>query len=314
MDKKNKKIIIDENFKKNQLVEILLNLDAHSSFLYLPDLNKNIKKQKAALQSGIKQKAPININVKPEKIVPAELKQNKQALLKQAEPSLDKKIAGAKPTNRRVVPKAEQLEPSQIAKQINNKTYSDQDIAAAKSINALRMSISGCDRCPLHKERNRLVFGNFPVGADILIIGEAPGKDEDLQGDPFVGRAGKLLQQMVGYLGHSFLSLAVTNIVKCRPPENRVPYPLEVQACSNLLNKQIELVNPKLILVVGAVAMNQLLPEETNITKARQKMHSVNGHAAIAVYHPSYLLRNRNSMNLALADFKFIKEYLIKIS
>jgi DNA polymerase len=158
----------------------------------------------------------------------------------------------------------------------------------------LESRVAGCTRCVLHETRTRTVFGTGNPTADWLIIGEAPGADEDRQGEPFVGRAGQLLTAMLQAIGYSREEVYITNILKCRPPGNRDPLPVEVACCHDYLERQIELVGPRLILVVGRIAAHNLLQTDLPIGRLRGRVHRYGkaGIPLVVTYHPAYLLRS----------------------
>jgi len=149
-----------------------------------------------------------------------------------------------------------------------------------------------CTRCKLHKARNSIVFGDGSPNAKLVFIGEGPGADEDAQGLPFVGRAGKLLTQMIEAMGLQRKDVYICNVVKCRPPENRTPEPDEVAACSPYLLRQVDVINPKVIVCLGAVAAKTLLNTTRGITSFRGEWLEWRGRKLMATYHPAYLLRN----------------------
>lgn len=156
----------------------------------------------------------------------------------------------------------------------------------------LKAAVSGCTRCPLHESRTQTVFGVGSPNADWMIIGEAPGAEEDRRGEPFVGRAGKLLDEMLRAIGASRDSVFIANVLKCRPPNNRDPKPDESTACRSHLERQIELVQPKIILAVGRVAAHLLLDTDEPVGRMRGKVHQLGDTPLIVTYHPAYLLRS----------------------
>lgn len=159
---------------------------------------------------------------------------------------------------------------------------------------ALRERVAGCTRCALHTARTRTVFGTGNQSADWLVIGEAPGAEEDRQGEPFVGRAGQLLTEMLRAAGFERDAVYITNILKCRPPNNRDPQPDEVASCHDYLERQIDLIEPRLILAVGRIAAHNLLQTDTPVGRLRGRVHHY-GTARIPLvvtYHPAYLLRS----------------------
>ncbi len=159
---------------------------------------------------------------------------------------------------------------------------------------ALQARVTDCTLCDLHVSRTRTVFGTGNRSADWLVIGEAPGRDEDLQGEPFVGRAGQLLTAMLRAIGLERGQVFIANILKCRPPDNRDPHPDEVSCCEPYLMRQIELVQPGIILAVGRIAAQNLLQTDTPIGKLRGQVHRfrATGIPLVATYHPAYLLRS----------------------
>ncbi len=159
---------------------------------------------------------------------------------------------------------------------------------------ALEARVSECRLCDLHTSRTQTVFGVGNHNADWLVIGEAPGHDEDQQGEPFVGRAGQLLNAMLQAVGLQRDQVYIANILKCRPPNNRDPKPEEVACCEPYLLRQIELIQPRLILAVGRIAAQNLLNTQTPIGKLRGEVHQFRdtGIQLIATYHPAYLLRS----------------------
>jgi uracil-DNA glycosylase len=160
------------------------------------------------------------------------------------------------------------------------------------SLLKIREDLGECTRCKLHKTRHKIVFGDGSEKAQLVFIGEGPGADEDAQGLPFVGRAGKLLTQMIEAMGLHRKDVYICNVVKCRPPENRTPEPDEVQTCSPYLLRQIDAINPKVIVCLGAVAAKTLLETTRGISHFRGEWQEWRGRKLMATYHPAYLLRN----------------------
>ncbi len=158
---------------------------------------------------------------------------------------------------------------------------------------ALQKTVKACELCKLHKTRTQTVFGTGHHEADWMIVGEAPGAEEDRQGLPFVGRAGQLLNNMLSAIGLQREQVYICNILKCRPPNNRDPKPEESALCRAYLQRQITLVNPRLILVVGRIAAHNLLQTDTPLGRLRGKLHYLPGSdlPVIVTYHPAYLLR-----------------------
>jgi uracil-DNA glycosylase len=160
------------------------------------------------------------------------------------------------------------------------------------TLQTIREDIGDCIRCKLHKGRTKIVFGDGHPHAKLLFIGEGPGRDEDLQGLPFVGRAGKLLTQMIEAMGLRRSDVYICNVVKCRPPENRAPEKDEVAACSPFLFRQIDLVAPKVIVCLGSIAAQTILETTRGISQFRGQWLEFRGRKLMATYHPAYLLRN----------------------
>ena len=158
--------------------------------------------------------------------------------------------------------------------------------------NALRATVAVCTRCSLHQTRTQTVFGVGDPNADWMFIGEAPGAEEDRRGEPFVGRSGQLLDQMLAAIGQSRQSVFIANIIKCRPPNNRDPKPEEASACRAYLERQIEIVNPRIIIAVGKIAAQNLLGTDSPVGRMRGKRHSFGNVPLVVTYHPAYLLRS----------------------
>ena len=174
-------------------------------------------------------------------------------------------------------------------------------------IELLKEEILKCKKCELAKSRHHVIFGEGNTNGGIFIIGEAPGRDEDLQGRPFVGKSGQLLDKILTACGftrdeHVFIS----NIVKCRPPENRVPTPNEAAVCMPWLLQQIELVNPKIMILLGATALKYMAGNERKITRERGNWLNWQGRLAMPVYHPAALLRDPALKRDTWTDFKKI--------
>jgi uracil-DNA glycosylase len=172
----------------------------------------------------------------------------------------------------------------------------------------LKQLVSGCTQCGLHKSRTQTVFGVGDENAEWMLIGEAPGAEEDRLGDPFVGQAGKLLDNMLAALDlDRARKVYIANVLKCRPPGNRNPEPGEVAKCSPHLLRQIELVKPKLILAMGRFAAQTLLATDASIASLRGKVHRYAGVPLIVTYHPAYLLRNLPDKAKAWEDLLFAR-------
>jgi len=170
----------------------------------------------------------------------------------------------------------------------------------------LKSCVANCTACVLHVKRNKTVFGVGDENADWLFVGEGPGADEDAQGEPFVGQAGRLLDNMLAAIAlKREANVYIANIVKCRPPGNRNPQPEEAQACSAYLQRQIELIRPKLIIALGKVAAVNLLGRDASIASLRGQVHAYRGIPLIVTYHPAYLLRTLNDKAKAWEDLCF---------
>ncbi len=160
------------------------------------------------------------------------------------------------------------------------------------SLLKIRNDLGECTRCKLHKTRNKIVFGDGSEKADLVFVGEGPGRDEDAQGLPFVGRAGKLLTQMIEAMGLQRKEVYIANVVKCRPPENRLPEPDEIKTCSPFLMRQLDAIAPKVIVCLGACSAQTLLQTTRGISHFRGQWMEFRGTKLMATYHPAYLLRN----------------------
>ncbi len=170
----------------------------------------------------------------------------------------------------------------------------------------LKQEVSVCEKCELHETRTQTVFGIGHPEADWLIIGEAPGADEDRQGEPFVGRAGQLLNSMLLAMGLQREQVFIANILKCRPPNNRDPKPEEVLACESYLRQQIDLIKPKIVLAVGRIAAQNLLKVDTPIGKMRGNKYQYPDSElpVVVTYHPAYLLRSPREKRKVWEDLK----------
>jgi len=185
------------------------------------------------------------------------------------------------------------------------------NLSLPNTLESLQKQAENCHLCELSKSRQKVVFGEGDPHADLLFIGEAPGATEDSSGKPFVGRSGDLLTKMIEnvlYISRS--DVYITNIVKCRPPNNQVPTPSQAHTCQPYLLKQIELIKPKLIVTLGATAYHFLTGDETEISKVRGTIHKQNGYTLIPTYHPSYLLRNPSAKKEVFEDLLKVKELM----
>jgi DNA polymerase len=174
---------------------------------------------------------------------------------------------------------------------------------------AVAAEVAGCTRCELHQCRTNTVFGVGDRAADWLVVGEAPGAEEDRQGEPFVGRAGQLLNAMLQGIGLSRDEVYIANVLKCRPPNNRDPAASEVAQCLPYLERQIALLKPRIMLAVGRIAAQNLLATDTPIGKLRGRVHAfgVQKIPLVVTYHPAYLLRSPTEKRKAWEDLKFAR-------
>lgn len=179
-----------------------------------------------------------------------------------------------------------------------------------KRLAELEAKAKECVRCPLHKSRKNVVYGVGPVDVDILIVGEGPGADEDAQGEPFVGKAGKLLDKMLAAMGYDRGQVYIANIVKCRPPENRTPDVDEMDACIPHLHEQIDLVRPKVIIAMGSTAVRGLLGV-SGVTRIRGRWKLYDAEIPVMpTFHPAYLLRNEGAKRDVWNDLKAVLKHL----
>jgi uracil-DNA glycosylase family 4 len=185
---------------------------------------------------------------------------------------------------------------------------SQQDTKPALTLDAIRQEMGACTRCRLHEGRKSVVFGEGDAHAMLVFVGEAPGRDEDLQGRPFVGRAGELLTRIIEAIDLTREEVYIANIVKCRPPENRNPQPDEIQVCLPFLHKQLETIKPKIICALGTFAAQTLLETEERISILRGQFHNYHGALLMPTYHPAFLLRNPESKRAVWEDMKKIRE------
>ena len=174
----------------------------------------------------------------------------------------------------------------------------------AQALANIRQDIGDCTRCALSAGRNKIVFGDGAPNARLLFVGEGPGADEDAQGVPFVGRAGQLLNNMINAMGLSREQVYIANIVKCRPPGNRVPEPEEAHTCTQFLFRQIDVVRPEVIVALGATAATYLLGAKSPLNGLRGHVHSFRGARLIVTYHPAYLLRDPRQKGEAWKDLQ----------
>jgi DNA polymerase len=181
----------------------------------------------------------------------------------------------------------------------------------AQSLAELRSEIGDCQRCKLCRARTNIVFGIGNPKADLMFVGEGPGRDEDLQAEPFVGRAGKLLTEIITKgMKLQREDVYIANVVKCRPPENRNPEPDEIKACRPFLERQIELIQPKVLVALGTFAAQTMLNVRTPISRLRGQWYDYNGIKLMPTLHPAYLLRNPEDKRLVWNDIKLVMQEL----
>jgi uracil-DNA glycosylase len=178
------------------------------------------------------------------------------------------------------------------------------------SLERIRQDLGECTRCKLHKARTNIVFGTGNRKAELVFVGEGPGHDEDVQGEPFVGRAGRLLTQMIEAMGLERQDVYICNVVKCRPPENRLPEKDEITTCSPFLVRQLAAIQPKVICCLGACAAQTLLETNQGISRFRGEWFDYRGAKLMATYHPAYLLRNPNAKGEVWKDLQKIMSAL----
>jgi DNA polymerase len=178
------------------------------------------------------------------------------------------------------------------------------------TLERIREDLGECTRCRLHLQRNKIVFGAGNPRAELVFVGEGPGHDEDVQGLPFVGRAGKLLTQMIEAMGLTREQVYICNVVKCRPPENRKPEDDEVATCSPYLYRQLDVIAPKAIVCLGATAAQALLKTKDSISRFRGNWLDYRGTKLMVTYHPAYLLRNPNAKGEVWKDLQKVMAHL----
>ena len=194
---------------------------------------------------------------------------------------------------------------------LDNKSQKQTLKAEYESLEAFESEINSCQKCSLGGSRKSFVFGVGDPNAELLLIGEAPGEEEDKLGQPFVGRAGKLLDKILAAIGRSRQKgVYICNVLKCRPPDNRDPLPTEIEECEPYLQEQIKLINPKIIVALGRVAGKTLLKQDLPLNKMRGKRHSYFNTELIVTYHPAALLRNESFKRPTWEDFKLVRSIL----
>ena len=178
------------------------------------------------------------------------------------------------------------------------------------SLEELRDFIGDCQRCPLAASRTMLVYGVGRPDADVMFIGEGPGRNEDLKGEPFVGAAGKLLDELLASIGLHREDVYIANIVKCRPPNNRDPEPIEIETCTPFLREQIRLIDPTVIVTLGKFATQYILSTDIGITRLRGRRHEADGRTVLPIFHPAAALYDQTKRDVLFDDFKRLEALL----
>jgi uracil-DNA glycosylase len=187
------------------------------------------------------------------------------------------------------------------------------DLPLDASLDTIRAELGDCQRCKLHLRRTNIVFGEGNPAADLMFVGEGPGADEDASGQPFVGRAGKLLDKIIEAIGLKRGEVYIANVVKCRPPDNRTPERDEVETCQPFLFRQIKVIHPKVVVVLGAPALQCLFGAGQSITRSRGEWRDWNGIKVMATFHPAYLLRSPDKKKETWEDMKRVRDYLLSL-
>jgi uracil-DNA glycosylase family 4 len=200
--------------------------------------------------------------------------------------------------------------PSVVSPESAPSLFEVSDRIEGDTFQLIHETIGDCTRCKLHKGRTNIVFGVGSVKAQLVFVGEGPGRDEDIKGEPFVGRAGKLLTQMIEAMGLRREDVYICNVVKCRPPENRLPEKDEITTCSPFLFRQIDVIRPKVICCLGSCASQTLLQTTQGISRFRGEWFDFRGSKLIATYHPAYLLRNPNAKGEVWKDLQKVMAVL----
>ena len=200
----------------------------------------------------------------------------------------------------------------ELEKQSGQSEYIFSSHKKPNGIQSFREEVSRCAKCGLSKTRHNVVFGEGNENAELMFVGEAPGYDEDMQGKPFVGKAGMLLTKIIEAMGLKREDVYICNILKCRPQENRNPLPEEISQCIEYLYKQIDHIKPKVICGLGKFASQTLLSSEVSITRLRGNWQEARGIKMMPTFHPAYLLRNPSGKKLVWEDMKKIMEELAK--
>lgn len=199
-----------------------------------------------------------------------------------------------------------------LTKPIGIQAFMSEKEKKIELLEKLRHEMLTCHKCPLSKTRTNLVFGVGNPMADLMFVGEAPGRDEDLQGEPFVGRAGQLLTKIIEAIDMNRSDVYIANVLKCRPPGNRNPLPEEIIVCMPYLIKQIEIIQPKVLCALGAFAAQTVLNTKAPVGTLRGRFHNYKGIPMMVTFHPAYLLRNPNDKAKVWDDMKKVRDFLKK--
>jgi DNA polymerase len=245
---------------------------------------------------------------------PSEPESERHELLAEAATEANRQLRWMRDAGEQAVPTirlgAEKRSPEPPARGSGPIVASATKPTATTALAQLREEIGDCQRCKLHRGRTNLVFGVGNPNAELLFVGEGPGADEDLQGEPFVGRAGQLLDRMITAMGFTRSEVYICNIVKCRPPGNRNPESDEIATCVPFLHKQIAAVDPQVIVGLGKVAVQTLLDDPSPISRLRGHWREAFGKPLMPTFHPAYLLRSPNEKAKAWEDLKAVVKKL----
>lgn len=200
--------------------------------------------------------------------------------------------------------------PRHLSTSMPNNATIKEDESSAGRLQVIREDLGECDRCELHTTRTKLVYGVGNPDADLMFVGEAPGRDEDRQGIPFVGRAGQLLTKIIESIDLCREDVYIANVIKCRPPENRNPTPDEVQTCEPFLFAQVDAIEPRVIVALGSFATRTLLRTEETISKLRGQIFTYRGAQLIPTFHPAFLLRSPDHKREVWQDMKKVRAIL----
>ena len=222
-------------------------------------------------------------------------------------------IIAKKPINRLKKNKDSSIKDNVNTSKLDSNEQVSEKLSNCKNLDEIKVFIENFDGCPLKYTAKNLVFGTGNKNAKIMLIGEAPGAEEDITGIPFTGQSGKLLDLMLKSIGLDRNELYITNIIHWRPPGNRTPNNVEIKTMLPFIKRQIELVSPRLIILIGGIAANSILQKNEGITKIRGNWFNFEKIAVIPIFHPSYLLRNPSLKNLAWKDMLSIKNKIEKV-